>query len=129
MKTSLIKFLAYSILTTIGFSTANVLGTETHKSGLQTGNGLDLVLDNCTTCHSAEIILQNHMSRSDWNRTITWMQEEQGLWELELDDRKRIIDYLATYQGKTSTSAETSKNAQKNKMYRYNYLPNPLYNF
>tara|TARA_B100000686_G_scaffold350279_1_gene445811 strand:+ start:4341 stop:4730 length:390 start_codon:yes stop_codon:yes gene_type:complete len=129
MKTSLKKFITYGVLTTISFSTTTILGTETHKTNLQTGKGMNLVLDNCTSCHSAAIIVQNRMSRSDWNKTITWMQEEQGLWELALDDRNKILDYLATHQGKTEKPTKTSKNAQNNKMYQYDYPPNPLYNF
>ena len=105
-----------------------VLGEDIHKSGLSSGEGLDLVLANCTICHSADIIIKNHMSRSDWSKTITWMQEEQGLWELKAEDRKKILDYLETYQGIASSMAISQQN-RKRKMYQYEYQPNPLYNY
>ena len=39
------------------------------------------------------------MSRKAWDKTITWMQKEQGLWELNKEVRKIILDYLSKTQG------------------------------
>ena len=36
---------------------------EDMQQGLPSGPGVDLVLGNCTICHSTSIILQNHMDR------------------------------------------------------------------
>ncbi|MEK9629691.1 MAG: hypothetical protein VW455_11815 [Nitrospinota bacterium] len=88
--------------------------------GLKPGQGRDQVLENCTVCHSAAIILQNHMTRKKWDQTLTWMQEKQGLWDLEPPLRKKILDYLSTYQGpKNSTN-------QNPLGHKYTYKPNPL---
>lgn len=111
------------------FFSASVSGSDLHESGLAAGMGLDLVLANCTVCHSADIIVQNRMSRSDWDRTISWMQKEQGLWELAPEDRNGILDYLAEYQGASTPVAKIKPNERKNKMYQYDYRPNPLYNY
>ena len=59
--------------------------------GLPPGDGVDLVLENCTACHSTEIIRENHMSRKAWDETITWMQEKQGLWELGKDNLPAFV--------------------------------------
>ena len=90
--------------------------------GLPPGDGVDLVLENCTACHSTEIIRENHMSRKAWDETITWMQEKQGLWELG-KDRKIILDYLSKAQGEEKNIAG---GREVNPMYEFNYPANPL---
>ena len=90
--------------------------------GLPAGDGVDLVLENCTACHSTEIIQENHMSREAWDKTITWMQEKQGLWELG-KDRKIILDYLSKAQGLEKNIAGVREG---NQMYEFDYRANPL---
>jgi len=90
---------------------------------LAPGEGRDLVIDNCTACHSTRIIMQNHMSRKRWDETITWMQKKQGLWMLQKEVRGKILDYLAKAQGPAD---QASPREHGNKMYRFNYPPNPL---
>jgi hypothetical protein len=98
---------------------------EINYQGLTPGVGIELVLGNCTVCHSADIILQNHMSRKAWDKTLTWMQKEQGMWELDKPDRKIILDYLSKAQG---VGSKKEKRAGKNgsPMYEFDYRPNPL---
>ena len=93
--------------------------------GLPAGDGVDLVLENCTACHSTEIIQENHMSREAWDKTITWMQQKQGLKELDKKNRKIILNYLAKAQG---VSANKNKLGRKqiNPMYEFDYRANPL---
>ena len=90
--------------------------------GLSADDGVDLVLENCTACHSTEIIRENYMSRKAWDETITWMQEKQGLWELG-KDRKIILDYLSKAQGEEKNKAG---GREGNPMYEFNYPANPL---
>ena len=94
--------------------------------GLPPGKGVELVLENCTVCHSADIILQNHMTRSEWDKTITWMREEQGMWELDKKDRTIILDYLAQAQGVGQNQVKGKSSQRKNSMYEFEYKPNPL---
>ncbi len=100
---------------------------EINYQGLLPGVGVELVLGNCTVCHSTDIIIQNHMSREAWDKTLNWMQKEQGMWELDKEDRKIILDYLSTAQGisgkRISRKAIKKKN---NSMYEFDYRPNPL---
>lgn len=93
--------------------------------GLPEGPGRDTVLGNCTVCHNAAIILQNAMSRKKWDELITWMQEEQGMWELDAETRDTILDYLATFRGLDAVGKGVG-HAGKNPMYRHHYAPNPL---
>jgi hypothetical protein len=97
---------------------------EDMQQGLPSGPGVDLVLGNCTICHSTSIILQNHMGREAWDKTITWMQKEQGMWELEAGDRRAILEYLSKHQGINQKMNQNSK--RKNLMYEFNYSANPL---
>lgn len=100
---------------------------EINYQGLTPGEGIELVLGNCTVCHSADIILQNHMSRKAWDKTLTWMQEEQGMWELDKPDRKMILDYLSKAQGIDEKKAfNKSIRRKSNSMYEFDYRPNPL---
>ena len=63
-------------------------------TGLKAGTGLELVITNCTGCHSARLVTQNRMDRQTWATTIKWMQQTQGLWDLG-DNTDVILDYLA----------------------------------
>lgn len=65
------------------------------KTGLKDGESLMLVIQNCTACHSAKIIIQNRADKAGWKEIIQWMQETQNLWELGSNEEK-IIDYLVT---------------------------------
>ncbi len=66
------------------------------KTGLAVGDHLDLVISNCTSCHSAKLITQNRASRAGWKHMIDWMQETQGLQNLGRSEGK-ILDYLAEH--------------------------------
>jgi hypothetical protein len=97
-----------------------VFSEDSHYQGLAPGKGRQQVLDNCTTCHSTAIILQNYMTRKKWDQTLTWMQKKQGLRSLELDLREKILDYLSTHQGAKSLPSNNPLGHQ------YTYSPNPL---
>lgn len=63
------------------------------KTGLIDAEGLEIVINNCTNCHSAKLVTQNRMSAERWNATIRWMQKTQNLWDLG-ENQKIIVDYL-----------------------------------
>lgn len=65
------------------------------QTGLIDAPGLQLVVQNCTTCHSSKLISQNRMNLAGWTSTIKWMQETQNLWDLG-DNEETILAYLAT---------------------------------
>lgn len=73
-----------------------------HPSGLVYAEGFPLVRGNCTTCHSAKLITQNRATRAGWKAMIRWMQETQGLHDLE-DDEPAILDYLALHYAPVET--------------------------
>ena len=64
------------------------------ETGLIDAPGLQLVIQNCTNCHSSKLISQNRMNMAGWSSTIKWMQETQNLWDLG-DSEAAILKYLA----------------------------------
>ncbi|WP_343487144.1 monoheme cytochrome C [Allomuricauda sp. d1] len=67
-------------------------------TGFVDDNGMQLVIQNCTSCHSANLVTQNKLSAKGWDATITWMQETQNLWDLG-KNRELIVAYLAKNYG------------------------------
>lgn len=65
------------------------------RTGLIDAPGLEVVINNCTNCHSAKLVTQNRMNKERWDATIRWMQKTQNLWDLG-DNQKIIVDYLVT---------------------------------
>lgn len=65
-------------------------------TGLEEGEGLTEVINNCTNCHSAKLITQNRMNREMWLGSIRWMQKTQNLWDLGKNE-DIILNYLSTH--------------------------------
>lgn len=65
------------------------------RTGLVDAEGLMTVVNNCTTCHSSKLIIQNRMNTERWNATIKWMQETQNLGDLG-SNQEVIVNYLVT---------------------------------
>jgi cytochrome c len=51
----------------------------------------------CTPCHSEMIVAQQGLSRAGWDELLDWMVEEQGMAELDGEQRQVILDYLADH--------------------------------
>ena len=65
------------------------------RTGLVDAPGLQETVNNCTTCHSAKLVIQNRMNKERWHATIRWMQETQNLWDLGTNEEV-IVNYLVT---------------------------------
>ncbi|CAM4335647.1 monoheme cytochrome C [Zobellia nedashkovskayae] len=65
------------------------------RTGFVEGPGMMEIVQNCTNCHSAKLVIQNRMNKERWKATIKWMQETQNLWDLG-ENEDIIIDYLVT---------------------------------
>jgi len=66
------------------------------------GAGQEDVFNTCQACHSLRLALQQRLPRWEWDHTLGWMVEEQGMPELEAEELDRILDYLATHLGRAS---------------------------
>jgi cytochrome c len=58
-----------------------------------------LVASVCSACHSLHLVTQQGLSKQRWDETLDWMVEEQGMDELNPDDREAVLVYLSTYYG------------------------------
>lgn len=67
--------------------------------GLPKGPGQEETYYACVACHSTAIIKQQRLSRRVWDEVLVWMVEEKGMPELDPDQRKLILDYLAEHFG------------------------------
>ena len=63
-------------------------------TGLVKAPGWQLVVGNCSACHSTKLIIQNHGTKDEWRETIQWMIDTQGLWDLS-DAWEPILTYLS----------------------------------
>ena len=69
---------------------------EPEWGGLPAGKGRNETFGFCTGCHSARLIIQQGMTREQWDETLVWMSEEQAMPEPPTELRELILDYLAT---------------------------------
>ena len=87
------------------FTTASSIAQESVVAGkLVQAEGWQLVRDNCTECHSSQIIVQNSGNREVWKSRIEWMQSSQGLGELAPELEGSILDYLTSNYGQKAAS-------------------------
>ena len=97
-------------------------GDGEDTDGLQPGAGREMVRAACTSCHTTEIIVAAHMTRRNWDTTLTWMEETQGLTRLEPAIRREILDYLESTQG-LDEAEDAAASPWASPLYR----PNPLW--
>ena len=70
--------------------------------GLPPGPGQEEVFILCDACHSIKLVTQQGLDRDAWDETLDYMTAEQGMPELEPDERRLILDYLAKNIGPDS---------------------------
>jgi len=63
------------------------------RTGFIEAPGMQETVNNCTSCHSAQLVIQNRMDADRWKSTIDWMQKTQNLWDLG-DNEDIIVNYL-----------------------------------
>jgi len=68
------------------------------QSGLVMDRNWELILANCSGCHSTRLVIQNHMSAGGWTQIIRWMQEKHNLWDLGTQEPE-IVAYLVRNYG------------------------------
>lgn len=64
-------------------------------TGLKMIGDWETVRNNCSACHSTQLITQQRGTAAQWLAMIRWMQEKQNLWQFDADTEERIIAYLA----------------------------------
>jgi len=93
----------------VGSLTLQSTASEIDKvTGLVKADGWDTVRNNCIACHSAKLITQNHGTRNKWQAIIQWMQETQGLAQLDADTLNTIVTYLTAHYGPKENTRRVS---------------------
>jgi hypothetical protein len=59
------------------------------------GPGREETANLCAACHSGRIVSQQGMSRAQWDETLRVMTERHKMPDIEGDERRVILDYLA----------------------------------
>lgn len=72
-------------------------------SGFIVDENYQLVVQNCTACHSGKLVTQMRGSREVWESLIRWMQATQNLWPLPPATESAILDYLAKHYAPAAT--------------------------
>ncbi len=50
----------------------------------------------CTACHSFKLVAAQGMSRERWDESLTWMVQRHNMPDVQGEDRRKILDYLAS---------------------------------
>jgi hypothetical protein len=109
MKITIAFFLLSIGLTAISFLSANLSAQETdNATGLIVADGWQAVQENCTECHSPLLITQNSGSKTVWESRIRWMQETQGLQQLDEPVEETILAYLSSNYGQKESGRRAS---------------------
>lgn len=69
---------------------------EDEFGGLPEAPGREEVYYTCDACHSIRLVTQQRLSRERWDQLLDWMVAEQGMAELTAEERRVILEYLAT---------------------------------
>jgi hypothetical protein len=51
----------------------------------------------CSRCHSMQIVNQQGLTRSAWEKLMVWMVEEQSMTAMDDDKEKLVVDYLSKH--------------------------------
>lgn len=73
-------------------------------------DGWQDVRANCTECHSSRLIVQNSGNKTVWESRIRWMQETQGMHDLNPDLEETILNYLAENYGQKEATRRAPLN-------------------
>ena len=77
-------------------------GEDEDYGGLPEGPGREEVYYVCQACHSLAIVKQQGLDRESWDETLVWMVKEQEMPPLDPENRRLVLDYLATHYGRDS---------------------------
>lgn len=79
--------------------TSNLIAQEEEQEMalLPAGEGREEVFYLCSACHSIKTVVQQKLTREVWDETLDYMVSEQGMPELDEEERLTILNYLGTH--------------------------------
>ena len=86
------------LIVALSLSAATLAAADDGEFGvLHLAPGVEDTYYACTACHSEMIVAQQGLTRAGWDELLDWMVEEQGMPELDSEERTTILDYLAAH--------------------------------
>lgn len=64
---------------------------------LPAGPGREETFGLCAACHNFRLVAAQGMSRERWDESMTWMTVRHNMPDVQGEERKLILDYLATH--------------------------------
>ena len=83
---------------------------------LPPGPGRDVVAKRCLTCHEADLISQQRLSRVGWGRSIDKMVRWGAT--VEPDEREPMLDYLSAHFAPRPVSSQIVATARSEAVYK-----------
>ena len=83
---------------------------------LPAGPGRDVVTKRCVTCHEADLIVQQRLSRAAWGRSVDKMVRWGAM--VEGDERDPMLDYLAAHFAPKPVSSQIVATAGSEAAYK-----------
>ncbi len=93
---------APAFLAVLSLAVATAAAGEENYGGLPPGPGQEETFFTCSGCHSIRLVVQQRLDRDFWDETLVYMVGEQGMDEIDPEERALILDYLATYLSDTT---------------------------
>jgi mono/diheme cytochrome c family protein len=87
-----------------------------HAQDLPAGPGRDAVVKRCITCHEADLITQQRLSRVGWQRSVDKMVRWGAT--VEADEREPMLDYLAAHFAPKPVASHIVATAQHEVIYK-----------
>ena len=69
--------------------------TYAYASDKNINTDKDLLIYNCSSCHSLNIIYQQRLSKERWREIILLMYTENGMKKMNKKEEERLINYLS----------------------------------
>ncbi|MBT7076914.1 MAG: hypothetical protein HN930_04275 [Pelagibacterales bacterium] len=69
--------------------------TNTYASDKDINADKDLLIYNCSSCHSLNTIYQQRLSEERWREIILLMYTENGMKKMNKKEEERLINYLS----------------------------------
>ena len=92
-------FASWSLYASAGYA------GEDEWQGLPAGVGREEVFYACQACHSLKLVTQQGLDRYDWEETLVWMIEDQGMAKPDEEEWPLILEYLSTFYGRDKLAA------------------------
>jgi len=78
------------------FGQSTFVPSEERADEYPPGPGRETTFNFCTECHGFKLVAQQGMTRQQWDDALVWMAQWHRMPQLEGNERKTVLDYLAS---------------------------------